>query len=158
MCALNGGVYGGATDLALACDFRVGMEGIALRMPAARLGVHYYRSGMQRYVTRLGLAAAKRLFLLAQTVDDETMLRLGFLDELVPAALFEATVDAVAGALAANAPLSVRCMKRALNQIARGAVDEEAFEEGYRLCHDSRDLGEGIAAWREKRDPRFEGR
>ena len=62
---LNGGVFGGATDLALACDFRVGVQGMRLRMPAARIGLHYYASGLQRYVSRLGLAAAKRLFLLA---------------------------------------------------------------------------------------------
>jgi enoyl-CoA hydratase/carnithine racemase len=44
---LNGSVYGGATDLALACDFRVGVTGMALRMPAARLGLHYYPSGLR---------------------------------------------------------------------------------------------------------------
>ena len=61
--ALHGGVYGGATDLALACDFRVGAHGIDMFMPAARLGLHYYRSGLERYVSRLGLDNAKRLFL-----------------------------------------------------------------------------------------------
>ena len=66
---LNGSVYGGATDLALACDFRIGVHGMELRMPAARLGLHYYPSGLQRYVSRLGLQAAKRLFLLAESVD-----------------------------------------------------------------------------------------
>src|SRR6516225_10410333 len=55
--ALNGSVYGGATDLALACDFRIGVEGMQLLMPAARLGIVYYASGIRRYVTRLGVAA-----------------------------------------------------------------------------------------------------
>ena len=45
---LHGSVYGGATDLALACDFRLGAEGIDMFMPAARLGMHYYRSGLER--------------------------------------------------------------------------------------------------------------
>src|SRR5260370_1440097 len=63
--ALNGSVYGGSTDLALACDFRFGAEGIQLRMPAARLGIVYYASGIERYVSRLGIAAAKKLFLTA---------------------------------------------------------------------------------------------
>ncbi len=66
---LHGGVYGGATDLALACDFRVGAHGIDMFMPAARLGLHYYQSGLERYVTRLGLDNAKRLFLTAQKID-----------------------------------------------------------------------------------------
>src|ERR1700690_2371457 len=63
--ALQGSVYGGATDLALACDFRIGVEGMRMLMPAARLGIVYYPSGIERYVSRLGVAAAKRLFLTA---------------------------------------------------------------------------------------------
>ena len=44
ICRLNGGVYGGSTDLALACDFRIGIKACEMFMPAARLGLHYYRS------------------------------------------------------------------------------------------------------------------
>ncbi|MBE0547890.1 MAG: enoyl-CoA hydratase/isomerase family protein, partial [Rubrivivax sp.] len=98
---LNGGVFGGATDLALACDFRIGVEDMQLRMPAARLGLHYYPSGLRRYVSRLGLAAAKRLFLLAETVSADELLRIGYLDALVPAERLDAEVaeqkDAIAG-------------------------------------------------------------
>src|SRR5467141_430349 len=57
---LNGGVYGGATDLALACDFRIGVDTSEMFMPAARLGLHYYKSGIERYVSRLGVANAQR--------------------------------------------------------------------------------------------------
>src|SRR3954451_2896017 len=46
ICRLNGGVYGGATDLALACDFRIGVNSAEMFMPAARLGLHYYTSGI----------------------------------------------------------------------------------------------------------------
>jgi enoyl-CoA hydratase len=42
ICRLNGGVYGGSTDLALACDFRIGVDTSEMFMPAARLGLHYY--------------------------------------------------------------------------------------------------------------------
>jgi enoyl-CoA hydratase/carnithine racemase len=81
--ALNGSVYGGATDLALACDFRIGVEGMRLVMPAARLGIVYYASGIRRYVTRLGVGAAKRLFLTAQPIGAAEMLRIGYIDEVV---------------------------------------------------------------------------
>src|ERR1700709_1573081 len=54
ICRLNGGVYGGSTDLALACDFRIGIDTCEMFMPAARLGLHYYKCGIQRYVSRLG--------------------------------------------------------------------------------------------------------
>ena len=50
ICRLNGGVYGGSTDLALACDFRIGVDTAEMFMPAARLGLHYYTSGIRRYV------------------------------------------------------------------------------------------------------------
>lgn len=69
ICALNGSVYGGATDLALCCDVRLGVEGTRMFMPAARIGLHYYPDGMRRYVRELGLAQAKRLFLTGMTLD-----------------------------------------------------------------------------------------
>ena len=47
ICRLNGGVYGGSTDLALACDFRIGIDTCEMFMPAARLGLHYYKSGIR---------------------------------------------------------------------------------------------------------------
>jgi enoyl-CoA hydratase/carnithine racemase len=158
ICALNGSVYGGGTDLALACDFRIGLLGSELRMPASRLGVHYYRGGMERYVSRLGLGAAKRLFLAAQPIDAAEMVRIGYLDEAVPLDGLADRVDALAGALCANAPLSVQHMKRALNDIAASRLDAEAFAVGYRACMDSADLDEGIAAWKERREPIFYGR
>ncbi len=68
ICRLNGGVYGGATDLALACDFRIGVDTCEMFMPAARLGLHYYKSGIKRYVSRLGADNAKRLFLHDQRI------------------------------------------------------------------------------------------
>src|SRR3954464_14576605 len=79
ICRLNGGVYGGSTDLALACDFRIGVDSCEMFMPAARLGLHYYKSGIQRYVSRLGLDNAKRLFLTAQKLEAPEMLRIGYL-------------------------------------------------------------------------------
>lgn len=158
ICALNGSVYGGGTDLALACDFRIGVAGAEMVMPAARLGTHYYRGGLERYVTRLGLGAAKRLFLAALPQTSDDMVRIGFLDEAVPAGELAARVDALAARLAKNAPLAVRHMKRAMNQIALGRLDAEAFRAGYEACNESHDFREGVRAWKEKRTPRFEGR
>ena len=79
ICRLNGGVYGGSTDLALACDFRIGLDSCEMFMPAARLGLHYYKSGIMRYTTRLGVNNAKKLFLTAQKIDAAEMLRIGYL-------------------------------------------------------------------------------
>lgn len=155
---LQGGVYGGATDLALACDFRVGVQGMELRMPAARLGLHYYPSGLRRFVTRLGLQAAKRLFLLAENVPAEELLRIGYLDALAPAEGLDDTVRGFTQALQAGAPLALRGMKVSLNDIARGEFDRKRLRLREARCAVSDDLREGLAAHAGRREPRFNGR
>jgi enoyl-CoA hydratase/carnithine racemase len=158
VCRLNGGVYGGSTDLALACDFRIGHDGVEMFMPAGRLGVHYYEAGLRRYISRLGLNAAKRLFLTAEKLDAQELLRIGYLTELAPAGELDARVDALASRIADMAPLAVQGMKQALNEIARDALDVPALEARQAACKDSADLREGLAAFREKRKPVFQGR
>jgi enoyl-CoA hydratase len=155
---LHGGVYGGATDLALSCDFRVGATGIDMFMPAARLGLHYYRSGLERYVSRLGLDNAKLLFLTARKIDAEAMRRIGYLTQLVDPAQLDAEVDGLAADIASMAPLAVSGMKRNLNAIARGTLDVEQLDADIRRAYTSADLKEGQAAWAEKRAPRFTGK
>ena len=156
--ALNGGVYGGATDLALACDFRIGVEGMRLLMPAARLGIVYYASGIRRYVSRLGVAAAKQLFLTAQPIDAAEMLHIGYLDEVVPADELMSRAEALAATLAANAPLAIAGLKRAINETAAGALDSGALAAVREACAASSDHAEGVRAWTEKRAPVFVGR
>jgi enoyl-CoA hydratase/carnithine racemase len=123
--ALNGGVYGGGTDLALACDFRIGVAQTRIMMPAGQIGLHYYAGGIRRYVTRMGPGAAKRLFLLGETLHAEEMLRIGYLDEILPDLdALRARVDVIAGLLA-NAPSAevIQGMKRAINRIADADMD-----------------------------------
>lgn len=155
---LNGSVFGGATDLALACDFRIGVAGMELRMPAARLGLHYYASGLARYVSRLGLSAAKRMFLLAETAAAEELLALGYLDALVAPALLDAEVERFASSLLAGAPLALQGMKQSLNEVARGGADLAHLREREARCAASEDLREGIAAFAARRGPQFHGR
>jgi enoyl-CoA hydratase len=157
ICALNGGVYGGSTDMALACDFRIGVEGMAMFMPAARLGLHYYAGGLRRYVSRLGLNAAKRLFMQAQRTETAELLRIGYLDEVVPADRLDARVMELATVLAANAPIAVQGMKRCLNDIARAEADLTLIAANEARSKASADLVEGRAAWLEKRTPHFTG-
>jgi len=155
--ALQGSVYGGATDLALACDFRIGVEGMRMLMPAARLGIVYYPSGIERYVNRLGVTAAKRLFMLAEPIEAEEMRRIGYLDEIVPAGELEARVDALAAMLAANAPLALAGLKRAINEVAAGRLDRDALAAARAGCSASDDHAEALKAWAEKRKPVFKG-
>lgn len=157
--ALHGGVYGGGTDLALACDFRVGALATNMFMPAARLGLHFYQGGLERYVTRLGLDNAKRLFLTAEHIDAEEMWRIGFLTHLVrDGAKFEATVESLVQTCAAMAPLALYGMKRHTNAIARNALDVAALNADMKAAATSQDLKEGQRAWLEKRKPAFSGK
>ena len=155
ICALNGPVYGGSTDLALACDFRIGVSHCKMFMPAARLGMHYYAGGLRRAVERLGLAAAKKLYLTAVTLEAEEMLRIGYLDETVAPEKFMVRVHELADTIAANAPAAVCSMKRFLNQIASGVADKQAIDAAHNASQVSAEAREGIAAWFEKRSANF---
>lgn len=155
---LHGGVYGGATDLALACDFRLGEAGLQLRMPAARIGLHYDPGGLRRCVSRLGLAAAKRLFLLAEPLGATDLREIGYLDAVVPAQALDAELARWVAALAEGAPLALAGMKRSLDEIAAGRADAAVLAARVQRCADSADLREGLAARAAKRPPRFTGR
>jgi len=155
ICRLNGGVYGGSTDLALACDFRIGVDTAEMFMPAARLGLHYYKNGIRRYVSRLGTDNAKKLFLTAEKIDAGEMLRIGYLTAMVPVAALDEEVDRLARTLSANAPIAMRGMKHTINEIARGQLDEAAADHRHRDSMQGAEIREGIAAFAEKRPPQF---
>lgn len=155
--AVNGGAYGGGTDLCLACDFRIGVPEANMFMPAARLGLHFYPGGMVRYISRLGLNNAKRLFLTADKIGADEMLQMGFLTELVGTGELEHRLDALTRQLADMAPIALLGIKKHLNLIARGQVETQAIETAVRQSEASSDIIEGAAAWKQKRTPRFTG-
>jgi len=156
--AIQGGAYGGATDLVLACDFRVGSRNANMFMPAARLGLHFYQRGMERYLTRLGLDMAKRLFLTAEKIDAGQMLACGFLTHLIRHEDLEDEVQRLTNCVASMAPMAILGMKRHLNQLARNVADAEQIREDAMRSRCSADLLEGRLAWKEKRQPKFQGR
>lgn len=155
---LQGSLYGGATDLALASDFRIGVHGMEMFMPAARLGLHFYRRGMERYVTRLGLNHAKRLFLTAEAAGAERMLDMGFLTHLVEPEALRDTADRLCTTLASMAPIALLGMKKHLNRIARGVLDADELQADIERSLSSSDIVEGRTAWADKRPPRFTGK
>ncbi len=146
VCALNGSVYGGAVDLALCCDFRIGVTGSRMFMPAAKFGLHYYPGGLRRYVTRLGLNSAKKLFLTAQAIDAEEMLRIGFLTELVDADRLELTVARYVDAIIECEPGVVASMKLHLNRTADGNIDLAAQRAAYEKSLRSDELARRLQA------------
>ena len=157
VCALNGSVYGGATDLVLACDLRLALAGCEWRMPATVLGLHYYPSGLRRYVTRMGLDGAKRAFLTARALAVEELAVLGLFEAVLPAPAFDAARDELVAGVAALAPLAAQATKRSLNEIAAGVYDLTGLRAREALTQSSADFAEGRAALAARRTPRFSG-
>ena len=158
VCALNGSVYGGATDMVLACDLRVGLQGLEWRMPATALGLHYYPSGLQRYVSRFGLAATKRAFLTARPFTDRQLEALGLFEALVGLEDWASTQQALVRDILALAPLAVQETKQSIREIETGHGDVGRMREREHRTSQSADFAEGRAAFAQRRTPVFTGR
>lgn len=153
---LNGPAIGGAVEIALACDFRVGGPNVAAMVPAARIGLHYEPAGLRRALSCIGLQATRRLYLLAERMEAAHLAQIGFLDRFSDD-LDSATAE-IADALTAGAPLAVDGVKRTLRELARGDLDDAAARARVAASWASADMAEGLAAMREKRPPKFSGR
>ena len=157
VCALNGSVYGGATDLVLACDLRVALQGVQWRMPACALGLHYYPSGLRRYVNRLGLQWSKRAFLLGRPICVEDLAATDLFEAVVSPEHFENTLQTLIDDLTRMAPLALKQTKQSLNEIAAGLYAEPILKERSRQSVFSEDFAEGRDAFAQKRAPQFKG-
>ena len=155
--AVQGGVYGGATDLVLACDFRIGSQAAEMFMPAAKLGIHFYQRGLVRYVSRLGVDTAKRLLLTAEKIQSAEMKDIGFLTQLVKPEDLDSSINKLIQQLMVMAPLAILGMKKHINRIANNTLDVEELNQDIALAQNSADLQEGRSAWEEKRTPVFKG-
>jgi enoyl-CoA hydratase/carnithine racemase len=156
--AIQGGVYGGATDLALACDFRYGSPKAQMFVPAVKLGLLFYQGGLHRYVSRLGINVAKRLLLTGKTFNAEQMYACGFLTDMSKPDELIADCDALGQRLVNMAPLALLGIKKHLTRIAGGCFDAHEYAVDLSAVMASTDLQEGELAWREKRMPVFQGR
>jgi enoyl-CoA hydratase/carnithine racemase len=127
-------------------------------MPAAALGLHYYPSGLRRYVTRFGLQMSKRAFLTGQPIPYEALHKLGVFETLVTSDEFENSVQNLVRTLISTASLALSSTKKSLNEIAAGLYNEPALKERSRQSVYSEDFAEGRAAFAQRRSPRFTGK
>jgi len=159
---LNGFAFGGACDLAVACDMRIAADHVQMGMVPARLGMVYFPEGLQRFVRTIGLSRTKEMFFTARHYKTDRLKEMGLVDHVVSQGELASFTYALAKEIAANAPLSLRGIKRILNLIsASGRLDESQQAEANKLVQtslESADLKEGQAAFLEKRKPVFRGK
>jgi enoyl-CoA hydratase/carnithine racemase len=160
--AINGHCLGGGLELAITCDLRICAAGAQLGMPPAKLGLIYGHTGLRKFLDTIGLARTKELFLTGRNLHARRAERIGLVNEVVEDDRLERASVALAAEIAANAPLSMKGNKRAIDLLNASPVLSEREEAELialrESCFSSRDLREGIQAFAEKRAPRWEGR
>jgi enoyl-CoA hydratase/carnithine racemase len=160
--AINGHALGGGLELTLTCDLRICARGAKLGMPPAKLGLIYGHTGLQRFIDAIGVPRTKELFLTGRNLDAERAEEIGLVHEVVDDGELEEVAVAWAAEIAANAPLSMKGNKHAidtLNSYARLSEEQEReLIELRESCFRSEDFREGISAFAEKRKPIWKGR
>ncbi len=157
---IEGYCVGGGLATALAADIRFATPDSRFGIPAARLGLGYDYPQIAKLARLVGPARARDILFSARLLDAEEAAHMGLVNFVAERGAIEARTIAYAQTLAANAPLTVKAAKFALNTWEGGAQGD-AVARANRLvnaCFDSEDYEEGRRAFKEKRPPRFSGR
>lgn len=158
VCVANGDVLAGAFGLALACDLVVAKDGIKLGCPEINVGVFPFMISalIHRTVDRL---KANELMMLGDLIDAREAERLNLVNKVFAADSFDADVDAWLGRLAAKSPLLMRLGKEALARTGDMTLDQalDSLQAQLALAFTTHDIQEGVAAFRERRDPQWTG-
>ena len=158
--AVDGFALGGGLELALSCDLVVLGSDAIVGLPEVSVGVIPGGGGTQLLTRRVGWSRAASLIFTARRLAAGEALELGVVDEVVPAGEARDRALAIAATIAANSPVGLRSAKRAMRlgadvDLASGLEIEDAC---WRATAFSGDRAEGVAAFAEKRPPRWPGR
>ncbi len=157
--AINGHAIGAGLELALSCDFLIVAEDAKLRLPELGLGTFFGGGTAYTLAQRVGAARARELLLSGEFVMGTEAAAIGLVTRSVPTdRVFHSAME-LARALAAKAPRSVALAKDLLDRAPQLSRDEAmALEaDALRQCMQTSDWREGIAAFHERREPRFTG-
>jgi len=156
--ALNGHTLGGGLELAATADIRIGEEGAKLGLPETGIGMVPGWSGTQRLVRRFGGRVVRRLSLAGEIVTSEVALELGLVDEVVAGGESLAAARVWAGRITARGPTATIIAKQLINAAEGEDADATLEILAGALVSTTDELREGIASFREKRTPLFNGR
>ncbi len=158
---MNGHAFGAGLNLCMCCDIRIAADDIKVGMPPAKLGLVYHPEGLRQFLEVIGIARTREVFFTGRTFEGRELREMGLADHLVPRADLRATVYRTAEEIAANAPLSLKGIKKILNFFGAALrLGPEELSEAEKIiteAFNSQDLKEGQAAFFEKRKPVFKG-
>ena len=157
---IRGFCIGGGLAIALSADIRISADDGQFGVPAAKLGLGYGYGGIKVLMNLVGPSMAKEIFFTGRRFSADEAYDMGLINRVVPVDQLESSVTELAQMISANAPLTVKAAKAAINEGVKDPADRDldSVAAMVKACFDSEDYKEGRAAFMEKRKPQFKGR
>jgi enoyl-CoA hydratase/carnithine racemase len=153
--AITGFCVGGGCEIALAADIRLAAADARFGITPAKLGIVYNFTSTKQLVDAVGPAWAKQILFSGDIIDAPTALRIGLVNESHPVDALDARVKELTEMIGSRAQVSVRGAKKIIGRIVDGEQEDEEIHALYDEAVTSTEYAEGVAAFLEKRAPRF---